>query len=149
MRVLLLWSQQQYFYNNGKESIAYRQLATFLSCTFILNVILYTDSLNVTHLFPRFLQPQVSLSLLETYLVVLQFCPSQVDCGRDTWDPLSMATRLEARSTKGRGRGEWGHTGCLLIPIGRSHRGGEVGKQPDSMALLPPKFWFSLSTGAK
>ena len=149
MRVLLLWSQQQYFYNNGKESIAYRQLATLLSCTFILNVILYTDSLNVTHLFPRFLQPQISLSLLETYLVVLQFCPSQVDCGRDTWDPLSMATRLEARSTKGRGRGEWGHTGCLLIPIGRSHRGGEVGKQPDSMALLSPKSWFSLPTGAK
>ena len=63
MRVLLLWPQQQYFYNNGKESIAYRQLATFLSCTFILKVILYPDSLIVTHLFPPLLQPQMSLSL--------------------------------------------------------------------------------------
>ena len=149
MRVLLPWSQQQYFYNNGKESIAYRQLATFLSCTFILKVILYTDSLNVTHLFPRFLQPQMSLSLLETYLAVLHFCPSQVDCGRDTWESLSMATWLEARSTKGRGRGEWGHTGYLVIPVGRSHPGGEVGNQPDSMTLLPRKSWFSLPTGAK
>ena len=60
-----------------------------------------------------------------------------------------MATQLEARSTKGGGRGERGHTGCLLISVGRSHPGGEVGDQPDSMALLPPKSWFSLSTGAK
>jgi len=70
MRVLLPWPQQQYFYNNGKESIAYRQLATFLSCTFILKIILYTDSVSVTHLVPCFLQPQMSLSLLETYLAV-------------------------------------------------------------------------------
>ena len=63
MRVLLPWPQQQYFYNNGKESIAYRQLATFLSCTFILKVFLYTDSLIVTHLFPPLLQLQMSLTL--------------------------------------------------------------------------------------
>jgi len=73
VRVLLPWPQQQYFHNNKKESIDYRQLATFLSCTFILKVIHYTDSLNVMHLFPPLLQPQMSLSL--SWKPTLQLAP--------------------------------------------------------------------------
>ena len=64
-----------------------------------------------------------------------------VHSGKDTWEPLSMATQLGARSTKSRGRGEWGHTGCLVIPIGRSNPGGGGGTSQTWWYQSPWEWW--------
>ena len=149
MRVLLPWPQQQYFYNNGKESIDYRQLPAFLSYTFILKVILYTDSLIVTHLFPPLLQLQMSLTL--SWKPTLQMDPLPFSGGlqqRHLGAPV-YSYMLKGQINKGQ-RKRWVRS-HRMPPDPRwqesSWRSG--GGQPDSMALLTPKCWFSLPTGAK
>ena len=105
MRVLLPWPQQQYFYNNRKESIDYRQLLAFLSCTFILKVILYPDSLIVTHLFPPLLQPQMSLFL--SWKPTLQLAPLPFSGGlrqRHLGAPVHGYT-INGQVNKGRRKG--------------------------------------------